>query len=177
MAPPDPGEKKATEALVAIRAMGVNSLPFLMRKLKRPEPHQGLDGLGRRYLAKLPYVRQLLPTRHQVFVERQQAVTGLVVLCPLPPHTVLELRKLSCDFQSPSWALADDIVRANDNPRLRDMALSSYFVDKAAIERLRRVAASGPSKNGPSLFGPPKEPPPEPIHETLGLTNGLWGNH
>ena len=175
LGPPDPGEKNAREALTAIRAIGTNALTFLMYKLKRPVPRWGFDKLVRTYSGKLPMLQRLLPTHYRVFVERQQAVTGLLALCPLPPDTVLELRKLSLDFQGP-WTLAGDILRANDDPKLREWALNAYFEDRARMEQVRRALASGRLYSGPTPSSPPK-PSREHIHETLGFTNGLWGNH
>jgi hypothetical protein len=165
LGPPEPGEKNAREALVAIRAMGTNALPFLISKLKRPDPHPAFDNLVRSYSGKLPVIQRLLPTTHQVFVERQQAVTGLVALCPLPSDTVLELRKLSLDFQGPNWSLAGDILRANDNPRLCDAALRSYFQDLATMEELRRGAISGRFNNRSGLLARPE------LHDTATRTS------
>jgi hypothetical protein len=136
-----PSEADAHEALVAIRAMGTNALPFLIHKLKQRGPRPAFDPVVRSYSRKLPVIQNLLPTDHETFVEQQQAVTGLLALCPLPPDTVNELRKLSLDFQSPGWSLAGDILRANDDPGLRDIALNSYFEEQATIKRFKNAGA------------------------------------
>jgi len=58
--------------------------------------------------------------------ERAKAVTGLLALYPLPPDAVQKLRTLSLDFKGPAWALAGEVLAANEDPKLVREALSPY---------------------------------------------------
>jgi len=109
-------------ALKAIRVMGTNALPFLIRKLERRPPLRRLQKL-RYYTAQWPAMDALLWSTD---TERAQAVTGLLVLCPLPPDTLQKLRTLSLDFYGPAWSQAGDVLKANKDPRLVRDALSPY---------------------------------------------------
>jgi hypothetical protein len=109
-------------ALKAVRVIGTNALPFLIRKLEQRPPSQSLAKL-RYYAAKWPALGALFPSTD---AQRAQAVTGLLVLCPLPPHTLQELRALSLDFDGPAWSQAGDLLKANKDPRLVQDALSPY---------------------------------------------------
>lgn len=165
--PAEPSEENSRKALAAIRAIGTNALPFLMNRLQRRNPPLAFDALVRRYSGNLPLIRRVLPTRYQVFVEHRQAVTGLLALCPLPPNTVVRLRKMSLSFQDPNWAIAGDILRAHDNPGLRDEALNSYFRDMATRKRVREAIRSGRFVGPPGQFGGPE------LHDTRTKTS-IW---
>jgi hypothetical protein len=109
-------------ALKAIRVMGTNALPFLIRKLERRPPSRSLQKL-RYYAAKWPAIGALFCSAD---TERAQAVTGLLVLCPLPPDALQKICTLSLDFYGPAWSQAGDLLKANKDPRLVRDALSSY---------------------------------------------------
>lgn len=167
--PAEPSEENSRKALAAIRAMGTNALPFLMNRLQRGNPPLAFDDLVRRYSGKLPIIRRVLPTRYQVFVEQRQAFTGLVALCPLPPNTVVQLRKMNINFQDPNWPLAGDILRAHDNPELRDEALDSYFRDMATRKSVSEEMMSGRFRFG----GPPRQFGGPELHDALTKTS-IW---
>jgi len=109
-------------ALKAIRVMGTNALPFLLRKLEQRPPSSRLAWL-RRSAAKWSVTAGLFP---DVGAERAQAVTGLLVLCPLPPEVLQKLRTLSLDFDGPAWSQAGDVLKASEDPGLVRNALSRY---------------------------------------------------
>jgi hypothetical protein len=71
-------------------------------------------------------IREVFPNPKQVSVEREQAVTGLLVLCPLPEGTMRELLKLAQDLKGPTWGLADDVLRANVDPEVVRFTLKPY---------------------------------------------------
>ena len=146
--PQEPSEKNAREALQAVRAVGTNALPFLMRKLKGRDPRAAFGGTLGSHLKKLPDIPWLLPAPQRVSVERQQAVTGLLALCPLPPDAVRKLRKITDDLRNPNCATGYDILRANDNPKLRDEVLNSCLQDIAQREQLKAAAKSGRLEGG-----------------------------
>jgi hypothetical protein len=109
-------------SLKAIRVMGTNALPFLIRKFEQRPPSRAMAKL-RYYAAKWHAVGALFPSTD---AERAQAVTGLLVLCPLPPDTLQKLRTLSLDFAGPAWSQAGDLLKASEDPRLVRNALSPY---------------------------------------------------
>ncbi len=114
------------EALVGIRAIGTNGLPFLFHKLERPIPSGALDRLVYHYGPRVPLVGKLLPSGIQREADRAKAVAGLVALCPLPPDAVQKLRTLSLEFKGPAWALVGEVLAANDDPMLVRNSLSPY---------------------------------------------------
>jgi hypothetical protein len=117
---------KSREALAALRAMGTNALPFLIRKLEQPSARSRFAKLAQRYGGKLPLVQRYFPSDLQRHVEQQQSVAGLLALCPLPPDTVLRLRTLSLDFKGGAWGLAGDVLRADNNTNVLREALRPY---------------------------------------------------
>jgi hypothetical protein len=114
------------EALAGMRAIGTNGLPFLFHKLERPIPYGAVDKLVYVYGPRLPLVGTLLPSGIQQEAERAKAVAGLIALCPLPPDAVQKLRTLSLEFKGPAWALAGEVLAANEDPRLVRNTLSPY---------------------------------------------------
>jgi hypothetical protein len=111
-------------ALAAIRAIGTNSLPFLISKLQaRPPPR--LIRLIRSYAGSWPVIRTLFPPQDQA-KERGQAVAGLLLLCPLPPEAEQKLRILSVDFRGPCWFQAYYVLKANKDPAMVRDELSPY---------------------------------------------------
>ena len=111
-------------ALAAIRAIGTNGLPFLVRKLQgRPPPR--LIWLMQRYAGTWPGIRRIFPPQDPA-KEQGQAVAGLLVLCPLPPDAEQKLRSLSVDFRSSCWYQAYYVVKANKDPGMVRDALSAY---------------------------------------------------
>ena len=124
--PPVPGTGIADfrGALAAIRSIGTNGLPFLIRKLQaRPPPR--LIRLIQRYAGNWPVIRSLFPPRDQA-KEQGQAVAGLLVLCPLPPDVERKLRAMSLDFYSNYWYQAFYVLKAQKDPRVIREALSAY---------------------------------------------------
>ena len=106
--------EKAYVSVAAIRAIGTNGLPFLIRKL------------GSR---RLPLILRLedwafgrgigLPFLADPDMERAQAVTGLLALGPMPAGALDQLQKLRSDsrgriLDSVGWVLA---AQTNNNLR------------------------------------------------------------
>ena len=88
-------------ALAAVRAIGTNGLPFLVRKLQgRPPPR--LIRLMQRYAGTWPIIGTILPPQ-DLAKEQGQAVAGLLALCPLPPDAVQKLRNMSVEFSGSCW--------------------------------------------------------------------------
>ena len=121
-----PGGRDGRKALTAIRAIGTNGLPFLIEKLERRPPRSRFAKLAQRYAGGLPLTQTLFPSVLQTDMERGQAVTGLLALCPLPLDAVEKLRALSLDFNGPAWSVAGDVLRANGNPKILQDALKPY---------------------------------------------------
>jgi hypothetical protein len=121
---PTPGVTDYPGALAAIRAIGPNGLPFLVRKLEgRPPPR--LIKLMQRYAGTWPIIGTILPPQ-DLAKEQGQAVAGLLALCPLPPDAEQKLRNLSLDFRSSCWYQAFYVVKANKDPAMVRDALSPY---------------------------------------------------
>jgi hypothetical protein len=111
-------------ALAAIRAIGTNSLPFLIRKLRgRPPPR--LTKLIQRHAGNWPVIRTVFPAR-DLAKEQGQAVAGLLVLCPLPAQAEERGRVLALDFYGPAWYRAGYVLKANKDPAIARYALSPY---------------------------------------------------
>ena len=111
-------------ALAAIRTIGTNALPCLIRKLQaRPPPR--VIRLIQRYAGSWPVIRTIFPPRDQA-KEQGQAVAGLLVLCPLPPEAEQKLRILSVDFRGPCWYQAYYVLKANKDPAMVRDALRGY---------------------------------------------------
>jgi hypothetical protein len=82
--------EKPETSLAAIRGLGTNGLPFIMRKLGRREmPVTKWIQTG---ASKCGVKRALFPNPE---VERAQAVTALAALRPLPSEFIVQLRNLS----------------------------------------------------------------------------------
>ena len=104
--------------------MGTNSLPFLIRKLQgRPPPRP--VRLIQRYAGGWPVIRTLWPPPDGL-KEREQAVAGLLVLCPVPDEAERKLRAMSLDFNSNYWYAAQYVLKAQKDPRVIRDALSAY---------------------------------------------------
>lgn len=116
-------------ALVAVRGMGTNSLPFLLRKLGRHSPPSRLTILLSRYCATWPIIWNVMTkpqTQQEESRERAQATAGLLVLCPLPPAAEEKVRSLALDFGGPAWFQAGYVLKANQNPAVVRDALHEY---------------------------------------------------
>jgi len=121
---PPPGLADSRAALAAVQAMGTNSLPFLIRKLQgRPPPRP--VRLIQRYAGGWPVIRTLWPPPDGL-KEREQAVAGLLVLCPVPDEAERKLRAMSLDFNSNYWYAAQYVLKAQKDPRVIRDALSAY---------------------------------------------------
>jgi hypothetical protein len=126
---PSPSTADCSTALTAIRNIGTNGLPFLLRKLDRRPPPPRLIRLLYRYTANWPIIwRTFTPPRtpSQESQERGQAVAGLLVLCPLPPDAEQKVRALALEFDGPTWYQAGYVLKANKDPRIVRDALSAY---------------------------------------------------
>ena len=126
---PSGGNSECGAALTAIRNIGTNGLPFLIRKLGRSPPTPRLIRLLHRYAANWPIIWRVFTkprTPVQESEERAQAVAGLLVLCPLPPDAEQKVRILALDFDGPAWFQAGYVLKANRNPAIVRDALSTY---------------------------------------------------
>ena len=123
---PGPSVRDYRKAVSAIRAIGTNSLPFLIHKLERHPIRSRPAKLAQRYAGNLPLIGEFFPSERRMAIEQAQAVAGLIALCPLPPDTVLKLQTLSLDFKGETWSMAGDVLRANDDPGVLRDALSLY---------------------------------------------------
>ena len=80
------------DTLVAIKNIGTNGLPFLFMKFSRHESR------GKKWLEKLAaWVGVRRPIFRDVGIERAQALSGLLALCPLPPEAIAEVTQLTND--------------------------------------------------------------------------------
>lgn len=110
----------------AIQALGTNALPYVMAKLSRPQP--AFMHLLERWANKIGF--------HPAFLrdprcERYQAVTALVMLSPLPPDAIEEVKKLSTDKDRDLSAQATFILSLSTNSpaelkNRQDMIASLY---------------------------------------------------
>jgi hypothetical protein len=122
---PGAGAADYRAALAAIRAIGTNGLPFLLRKLHGQPPPPCVIRLLQRYAGNWPVLRTLFPVRDEA-KERGQAAAGLIALCPLPPDTEKKLRVWSVDFRGPCWDQAHFVLKANRDPGIARYALRDY---------------------------------------------------
>ena len=102
--------------------MGTNALPLLLGKLAGGT-ESPLKRRVRFYASKWRGTRWLFP---DPVLEKAQAVTGLLALCPLPPDAVLQLSELTADVRNPLWSKADFVLRGNVDPRVATNALAVY---------------------------------------------------
>ena len=102
-------KRNPNESLAAIRAIGTNGLPFIMRKFVRRESRlqRWIDTSA----SKCGLRRSLFKDAN---VERAQAVTALIVLRPLPPQVISELKVLSSKKDVTISPPANFVLKVNE---------------------------------------------------------------
>ncbi len=83
---------ESLQAMAAVQSMGTNGLPFLMKKFRQQDSR--LVWWAEHHLWKVGLTRSLLRSHN---VEREQALTALLILSPLPPAHVQELKRMRDD--------------------------------------------------------------------------------
>jgi hypothetical protein len=97
-------------SVAAIRNIGTQGLPFLIRKLERRETP--IERWAQTCAFKCGVKRLLFPNRE---VQRAQAVTALLALSPLPPDAISKLRVLSKNNTNSVGLSAAYLLRASTN--------------------------------------------------------------
>jgi hypothetical protein len=97
-------------SLAAIRNIGTQGLPYLIRKLERRETP--IEHWAQTCAFKCGAKRLLFPNRE---VQRAQAVTALLALSPLPPDAISKLRFLSKNSTNSVGLSAAYLLRASTN--------------------------------------------------------------
>jgi hypothetical protein len=106
--------EKPSASIAAVRDMSPRALPFLIRKLQRRQT---------KAMTRIEKCASMCGAKQSFFLnpdmERAQAVTALLAIEPLPPESILQLRKLTNSRTNIAAPLADYILAATTNKSLR----------------------------------------------------------